>query len=97
VDIDTGAVARSSDVSQTIAALALGPHISADGMSCPQTAGRPGRPKMRQALASSSWIQRTPAGLPCGMPGIGELMDGATQQAPQPGRQFIVGCYRKRS
>lgn len=28
-----------------------------------------------------------PAGLPCGMPGIGEEIDGAIQQAPQPGRQ----------
>jgi hypothetical protein len=25
-----------------------------------------------------------PAGLPCGMPGIGEEIDGAMQQAPQP-------------
>nr|WP_240162625.1 hypothetical protein [Glaciimonas sp. PAMC28666] len=31
-------------------------------------------------------MQRTPAGLPCGMPGIAEEMDGAVQQAPQPGR-----------
>ena len=28
-----------------------------------------------------------PAGLPCGMPGIGELIEGAVQQAPQPLRQ----------
>jgi hypothetical protein len=48
---------------------------------------------MRQALALSSCTQRTPAGLPWGMPGIGELMDGAMQQAPQPGRQFMVDCY----
>jgi len=28
------------------------------------------------------------------MPGIGELMDGAMQQAPQPGRQFTRAfCY----
>jgi hypothetical protein len=45
--------------------------------------------EMRQALSASSCTQRTPAGLPCGMPGIGELMDGAMQQAPQWGRQFI--------
>ncbi len=25
-----------------------------------------------------------PAGFPAGIPGIGELMDGAMQQAPQP-------------
>jgi hypothetical protein len=27
------------------------------------------------------------AGLPVGMPGIGELIDGAMQQAPHPARQ----------
>jgi hypothetical protein len=27
-----------------------------------------------------------PAGLPSGMPGMGLVMDGAMQQAPQPGR-----------
>lgn len=30
-----------------------------------------------------------PAGLPCGMPGIGELIDGAMQQAPQWSRHGI--------
>jgi hypothetical protein len=44
---------------------------------------------MRQALVALSCAQRTPAGLPAGMPGIGELMEGAMQQAPQPGRQFM--------
>jgi hypothetical protein len=29
-----------------------------------------------------------PAGFPFGMPGIGELIEGAVQQAPQPGRQL---------
>jgi len=49
---------------------------------------------MRQRLASSSCTQRTPAGLLMpsisGMPGMGELIDGAMQQAPQPGRQARV-------
>jgi hypothetical protein len=40
-----------------------------------------------QQLASSSCTQRTPAGFPFGIPGIGEEIDGAMQQAPQPGRQ----------
>jgi hypothetical protein len=39
---------------------------------------------------ASSCTQRTPAGLPSGMPGIGELIEGAMQQAPQPGRQVMV-------
>jgi hypothetical protein len=34
-------------------------------------------------------MQRTPAGLPCGMPGIGDEIEGAMQQAPQPGRQSM--------
>ena len=47
---------------------------------------------MRQPLCSSSCTQRTPAGLPFGMPGIGELIEGAVQQAPQPGRQETDSC-----
>lgn len=31
----------------------------------------------------------TPAGLPWGMPGIGELIEGAMQHAPQFGRQSM--------
>lgn len=66
------------------------PHISALGSRLPQTSGRRGSPKIRHRLSASSCTQRTPAGLPCGMPGIGEEMDGAVQQAPQPGRQFMA-------
>lgn len=33
-------------------------------------------------------MQRTPAGLPSGIPGIGDEIDGAMQQAPQPARQL---------
>jgi hypothetical protein len=39
---------------------------------------------------ASSWMQGTPAGLPWGMPGMGEEMEGAVQQAAQPGRQVKV-------
>ncbi|MDP3032566.1 MAG: hypothetical protein Q8N33_10870 [Rhodocyclaceae bacterium] len=60
-------------------------------MSELQTAGRSGRPKMRQRCCASSWTQRTPAGLPCSMPGIGEVIDGAVQHAPQSGRQSMDG------
>ena len=35
-------------------------------------------------------MQGTPAGLPWGMPGMGEEMEGAVQQAAQPGRQLKV-------
>jgi hypothetical protein len=30
------------------------------------------------------------------MPGIGEVMEGAMQQAPQPGRQFVQGSVSGR-
>jgi hypothetical protein len=41
---------------------------------------------MRHRLSSPSWTHRIPAGLPPGMPGIGLVIDGAVQQAPQLGR-----------
>jgi hypothetical protein len=55
-----------------------------------QTAGRSSIPKIRQRLSVVNWMQRIPAGLPPGIPGIGEEIDGAMQQAPQPGRHFII-------
>ncbi len=45
---------------------------------------------MRQRYSSSSCTQATPAGLPAGIPGIGEVIDGAMQHAPQPGRQSMA-------
>ncbi len=73
------------------------PHISAEGCKPPQKAGRSGRPNTAQALAAVSCAQRIPAGLPWGMPGKGEVMEGAMQQAPQWGRQFMVFslCLRR--
>jgi hypothetical protein len=69
---------------------ALFPHISLDGWRFPQTFGRSGIPKILQKLSLSNWTQRTPAGFPCGIPGIAEEIDGAMQQAAQPGRQALV-------
>ncbi len=66
------------------------PHICGDGRRDKQTAGREGMPKSLQRWSAPSWAQGTPAGLPCGMPGMGELMDGAVQQAPQCGRQCMA-------
>ena len=65
------------------------PHMAGEGAKLAQTAGRCGWPKIRQPLAASSCTQRTPAGFPCGMPGIALEIEGATQQAPQPERQFM--------
>lgn len=38
-----------------------------------------------------SCTQRTPAGFPSGMPGIGDEIEGAVQHAPHAGRQSIAG------
>jgi len=51
---------------------------------------------MRQRLSSASCTQRTPAGLPCGMPGIGLVIEGAVQQAPQWSRQFMCSKGSRR-
>jgi len=61
-----------------------------DGRNELQTAGRCGEPNSAQRKWASSCTQRTPAGLPKGMPGIGLLIDGAMQQAAQASRQFIA-------
>jgi oxygen-independent coproporphyrinogen-3 oxidase len=63
--------------------------MPAEGASDAHTTGRLGSPNRRQRRSASSWTQRTPAGLPSGMPGIGELIDGAMQHAAQRGRQSM--------
>jgi hypothetical protein len=45
---------------------------------------------MAQRKSAKSCTQRTPAGLPNGMPGIGDDIEGAIQQAPHPARQSIA-------
>ncbi|PRD70307.1 hypothetical protein C6P61_01135 [Malikia spinosa] len=65
----------------------VSPHISWLGGSEPQTAGRSGWPNRRQRSSASRWGQGRPAGLPLGSPGMGLLIEGAMQQAAQPGRQ----------
>ena len=67
----------------------LSPHISGDGRRLEQTAGRDFKPNSWQRPSVVNWIQRTPAGLPLSMPGIDEDMEGAMQQAAQPGRHSI--------
>jgi hypothetical protein len=78
-----GWVMRSSSSSHRIAEAASLWHIVALGCKEPHTAGRSGRPNKAQRLSGSKWGQGTPAGLPWGKPGMGLLMDGAMQQAPQ--------------
>jgi hypothetical protein len=68
----------------------LEPHISTDAPKLLHTNGRRGSSKIIQRFSASSCVQRTPANLPPGMPGIGEEIEGAMQHAPQPARQFIL-------
>ena len=65
------------------------PHMSGSGWKAPQMRGRSGRPNILQRKSSSRLTQRTPAGLPLGIPGIGELIEITVQQAAQLGRQSI--------
>lgn len=88
--VKVGAVMDSSPPNQRIACSRESPHMSSDGCSELHTAGRSGWPKMAQRRSAVNCTQGTPAGLPCGMPGMGLEMDGAVQQAAQWGRQFMV-------
>lgn len=85
----SGRVACSSRLSHASASSRELPHISADGCRPAQNAGRPGWPNTLQRNSSSSCTQGTAAGLPWGMPGRGEVIEGAMQQAAQWGRQMV--------
>jgi hypothetical protein len=65
------------------------PHISSVGRRLVHTAGRSGWPNSAHLMSGSSCTQGIPAGFPWGMPGIGDEMLGAMQQAPQFGRQSM--------
>lgn len=86
----TGRVALSSCDNHAIASSRDEPHISAEGCNPRQNAGRSGVPNTLQRSSSSRRTHGTPAGLPFGMPGRGEVIEGAMQQAAQWGRQTRV-------
>lgn len=88
-----GLVVCSSRDNHTIAVSRESPHISVEGCSPEQKAGRSACPKTLQPNSASRLTQGTPAGLPFGIPGRGEVMDGAMQQAAQEGRQFMGRDY----
>jgi hypothetical protein len=77
-------VSTSSRANHRIACSREFPHISLEGWSPEQKAGRSGLPNSAQRRAVVSCTHGTPAGLPWGMPGMAWVMDGAMQQAPQP-------------
>jgi hypothetical protein len=59
------------------------------GRRLTHTAGRSGLPNRAQRQSGSNCTQRTPAGFPCGMPGIGDEIEGAMQHAPHSERQSM--------
>jgi hypothetical protein len=73
-------------VSHASAESRLFPHIGSDGFRPEQQAGLRGSPKIAHRRSSPSCTQRTPAGLPSGIPGIALEMDGAMQHAPHASR-----------
>jgi hypothetical protein len=82
-----GKVANSSAVKNLSASSRSVPHIVSIGRRLTQTAGRSGRPKSAQRKSGNSCTHGMPAGLPCGIPEIGEEIEGAMQHAPHEGRQ----------
>jgi hypothetical protein len=82
-------VTDSSDSRKASASALDDWHISGDGRKLAQTIGRSGRPKSAQRKSGISCTQGIPAGLPCGIPGMGEVIEGAMQHAPQFDRQSI--------
>ena len=72
-----------------MAPAALAPHMSCVGLKLAQNAGRPGCPKIAQRMSGNNCTQRSPAFFPCGIPGIGEVIEGAMQHAPHSGRHSI--------
>lgn len=57
-----------------------------DGRRLAHTGGRSGRPKRAQRKSGNSCTHGIPAGLPWGMPGMDDEIEGAMQQAAQPVR-----------
>ena len=86
---DHGVVSASSLVSLANDSSRLAPHISSFGRKLTQNAGRSGWPKIAQRMSGNNCTHGIPAGLPCGMPGIGEVIEGAMQHAPHCERQSM--------
>jgi len=84
-------VSRSSSARWPKAWVLSKPHISRLGAREAQTGGRSTDPNNLQDRSGANCTQGTPADLPAGIPGMGLLMEGAMQQAAQPGRQTTPG------
>ncbi|MBD5771685.1 hypothetical protein IF202_11540 [Marinomonas sp. SM2066] len=56
------------------------------------TFGRDGSLNMAQLKSLKSCMQCSPANFPLGIPGIGDVIEGAMQQAPQLDRHCMIFC-----
>jgi hypothetical protein len=59
--------------------------------SCLSSARCSTTPAALQLVRFRCWLYCLLHGLPCGKPGMGEVMEGAMQQAAQPGRHCMGG------
>ena len=84
-----GSVCVSNPDRYSSASSRVEPHMLSLGLRPAQNAGRSGRPKSAHRRSGSSCAHGIPAGLPWGMPGIGEVIEGAMQHAPQLRRQSM--------
>jgi len=65
--------------------------MPSSGRKLVQNAGRSGFPNNAHRMSGNNCTQRSPALFPKGIPGIGEVIEGAMQHAPQWGRQSMAG------
>lgn len=70
------------------------PHISREGFRLLHTLGLAGLPNSLHLLSSVSCMHLTPAGLPSGIPGILDEIEGAMQQAAHPSLHSISTSFR---
>ena len=78
-----GDVESSRKFNITMASSLLSLHTYFSGIKSLHTLGLVGSLNMAQLESLSSCIQGSPAGLPFGIPGIGDVIEGAMQHAPQ--------------
>ena len=84
-----GAVYSSRCSRYVYASSKVCPHISMVGLRFEQTTGFSCLLCIRHRLSIVKCIHRIPAGFPFGIPEIGDEIESAIQQAPQPILQFI--------
>jgi len=65
------------------------PQNSSEGVHSRQTRGRDSDPKIMHRKSSVRLTQGTPPGFPSGIPGMGDEIEGAMQQAPQSRQLFF--------